>query len=683
MRRVAFRIGVSSALAAALAPAAMASPPATRLVFAATVERQQTQIFSIAPSGRSPAQLTFGSSAASSPVPSPDGTRIAFVRGNDVWVMRADGRGQRLLARNGAQPAWAPSSRRLAYVSVDDEGLSLGIRSVGRDGTTNRWLVHGRAVRPTWSPDGRSLAFGRDSSLVVRRGESERMVLTDPEIFGVQRIGWSYDGRWLAFADFGRTDVVRSDGRGVRVLPGGLPSWAPHRSTLAYAAGGNAIHVFDPSTGRERQVTSAHSLNSLSWSPRGDAIAASGGTYLSEDLSSQYDALIVSTLTGHAQNRAHATDPYALPDAVAWTKSPPNLRLRRPTPIAPRVVGNELQSREPIADLAADGARVAYRYCGTIGVWSPGDPKLVSVQTDHPPCVEANLGFWNVALAGDRIAWGRQSGGNSQIVALLTQSVGDTSSRVEVAIGTHTTGDQRGDERAGELLGSGSLLVFSTWAYCDEVQPIVCPGVPYGRALTIVSQKLWRVRDPSWAGACPTYGFAYQPPTGRCQDLRAESGPLRVLDVNAGRIVVSGDNATLVLDADGGQLLSIPVSTAAAQLTGSDLVVLVPGELRDYDVTTGVLRHSWPLPDASFAGFCGVPLLFCGSPRIRLEDAAGGLVAYLLDGQLHVLRLADGRDVVVHAATAARFDDSGLVYAYTATGLWPGRIRFVSFAGIG
>jgi hypothetical protein len=178
-----------------------------------------------------------------------------------------------------------------------------------------------------------------------------------------------------------------------------------------------------------------------------------------------------------------------------------------------------------------------------------------------------------------------------------------------------------------------------------------------------VSQTLWRVREPSWAA----------------QQLRADPGPLRPLDVDAGRIVASGDNATVVLDADGRQLLSIPVSTTAAQLAGSDLILLVPGALRDYDATTGALLHSWPLPDVSFGGLCGLPMQQCGSPRLRLEGAARGVAAYLLDGKLHLLRLSDGADTTVADATAAALDDSGLFYAYRTTGIWPGRIRFVPF----
>jgi hypothetical protein len=50
----------------------------------------------------------------------------------------------------------------------------------------------------------------------------------------------------------------------------------------------------------------------------------------------------------------------------------------------------------------------------------------------------------------------------------------------------------------------------------------------------------------------------------------------------------------------------------------------------------------------------------CPSSRF---DAARGLAAYTLDGKLHLLRLADGKDSVVGYASEARFMDSGLVYA--------------------
>jgi hypothetical protein len=40
--------------------------------------------------------------------------------------------------------------------------------------------------------------------------------------------------------------------------------------------------------------------------------------------------------------------------------------------------------------------------------------------------------------------------------------------------------------------------------------------------------------------------------------------------------------------------------------------------------------------------------------------------------------VSDGRDVTLHAGTAAEFGDDGLFYPYQSGG-WPGRISFVPF----
>jgi hypothetical protein len=686
------------ALAVALVPAAgvrgaAARPPhgtgPTRLVFDASVARDQTQIYSIDPSGRRRAQLTFGAESASGPLPSPDGTHVVFRRGAAIWVMRPNGRGRRLLAARGITPAWTPDSRRVAYLSETAQQGPVGIRMVALDGGEQRTLVRGADVRdPAWSPDGRSLAFARGGSLIVRRAGIQRTVVKRPGV-AIERIEWSADGRWLAFEyqdparGFG-AEVVGANGRNARNVGGAEPgtaSWAPNHPALAYVqfaldSGSSSFRLLTPATGRIRKLAGApRFVNSLVWSPRGNALAFSGGAYLSEDLTAVSELGILG-LTGSIRFLDHGAA-YPLPDAVAWTKVPASLPYRAPVPIGPVVSKHELRFREPVDELALDGDRVAYRSCGTIGVWRPGDANVVSAQIDRPLCVEGNVAFYSLALAGNQIAWGTLRGGNQQFNTLTFETVGDRGPQTVVAAHSQLAGDPRGNDRAGNLLGNAQLLVFSTWAYCNEVVPVACPNLPFGQATAVASQTLWRVRDSSWPGDCP--GAGSDQTRGHCEQLRAEPGPLRPLDVDANRIVVSGDNATLVLDSDGRQLLSVPISTTAAQLSGPDFVVLVRGALRDYDASTGSLLHSWPLPEVSFGGVCGGPDWLCGSPHLRLEGAARGVVAYLLDGKLHLLRLQDGADVAVGDSTGAQLDDSGLFYAYRAAGLWPGRIRFVAF----
>src|SRR5262249_24681511 len=239
-----------------------------------------------------------------------------------------------------------------------------------------------------------------------------------------------------------------------------------------------------------------------------------------------------------------AASAFPLPEALGWTTPRVGVRYRRPPPLGPLVSRDQVELREPVAELAADGDRVAYRFCGTIAVWKPGDANVVSQQFDRPLCAETNIGFYSIALASDKIAWGTLRGGNTQTNPLVVETVGDPDARTEIAAGYHTTGDPRGDERAGDILGAGPLLVFSTWAYCDEVAPVTCPGLGYGQGPTLATQALWRVREPPWAGECPR--IRSDATGGRCERLRVEPGPLRPLDADAGRIGVSGDNATLV-----------------------------------------------------------------------------------------------------------------------------------------
>jgi hypothetical protein len=148
-----------------------------------------------------------------------------------------------------------------------------------------------------------------------------------------------------------------------------------------------------------------------------------------------------------------------------------------------------------------------------------------------------------------------------------------------------------------------------------------------------------------------------------CPTLASSPGPLVPLDVDQGRIVAGGDNETWLLDATGKRLLSLPASPLAAQLSGSDLVLLVQGELRDYDATTGAPRHAWPLPDVPSGRDCDTPDGCYVTPPLALEDAAHGLVTYVFDGQVRLRRLAEGAGATVAAGTHSRFMETGLVYA--------------------
>src|SRR4051812_20582668 len=92
----------------------------SRIVFASS-RTSVAQLYSVEPSGRGLAQLTFGPGGWSAPLPSPDGRFVAAFRGADLWLMQGDGRRARLLADDvlsgpwPSSPSWYRNSRRLVF----------------------------------------------------------------------------------------------------------------------------------------------------------------------------------------------------------------------------------------------------------------------------------------------------------------------------------------------------------------------------------------------------------------------------------------------------------------------------------------------------------------------------------------------------------------------------------------
>jgi TolB protein len=91
---------------------------------------------------------------------SPDGRRLLFVsrrNGNpEVYVVNADGGGQRRLTRNPADdrdPAWSPDGRKIAFISTRDGERAIYIMNA--DGTRQRSVTRGIrriGVGFAWSP---------------------------------------------------------------------------------------------------------------------------------------------------------------------------------------------------------------------------------------------------------------------------------------------------------------------------------------------------------------------------------------------------------------------------------------------------------------------------------------------------------------------------------------------------
>jgi TolB protein len=184
--------------------------------------------------GRGVRMLTHGHANSGLPAWSPDGKWIAFAtdrnspEGDEIYVMRADGSGQRPITRNlpsvdDAWPSWSHDGRRLVFAR--ETPSASAIYTVAVDGSDLRRLTRDeRALdtQPSWSPDGKQIVYESDIFMlpgqifVMRADGTQRRQLTDPTVGASSRPSWSSDGRRIVFmssrAQHTHVWTMRADG---------------------------------------------------------------------------------------------------------------------------------------------------------------------------------------------------------------------------------------------------------------------------------------------------------------------------------------------------------------------------------------------------------------------------------------------------------------------------------------
>ncbi len=197
------------------------------------------------------------------PAPSPDGSRIAFVRGAwwpqeghptadvDLFLFRmADASLVQLTSgpANDASPAWSPDGGKIAFASDRDGPLDLYVMNADGSGITRLTSNVGFAGAPAWAPDGARIAFdcrpaaGANTDICAINSDGSGFVrLTTHPADDSGAAFAPTDGR-IAFATrrFGATfelvigaagDQVQRVGTGT---PGVQPAWSPDGTRLAY-----------------------------------------------------------------------------------------------------------------------------------------------------------------------------------------------------------------------------------------------------------------------------------------------------------------------------------------------------------------------------------------------------------------------------------------------------------------
>jgi Tol biopolymer transport system component len=233
------------------------------------------------------------------------GARIAFIRSvpspigpdrliGSLWLARSDGSQRRQLVDAGpfgsvSAPAWAPDGRQIAFYRnpcgayyqgdhlycppevyrPSDFGLF-----VYRRGHIRLLTRHGHV--PSWSPNGRLIAFVSEGALYVIRpdGSGRRRIATKRT---VESVDWAPDGRRLVFGytsdGWRRVASIRPDGRGFRrlALNGSAPVYSPDGRQIAFSDGGILMTMRADGKRQHRiRLPSGDAIQgfSPSWQPR-------------------------------------------------------------------------------------------------------------------------------------------------------------------------------------------------------------------------------------------------------------------------------------------------------------------------------------------------------------------------------------------------------------------------------
>jgi Tol biopolymer transport system component len=148
---------------------------------------------------------------------SSEGKIVFSKHDNGICVMDANGENKKQLT-NGhrdLEPSWSPDGKQIAFTRlIDVDNYVYVIYIMNADGSNLKQITEGSDDSPTWSPDGKQIIFGRiigerkngvweakSSAIYVmdQNGTNLKKLMDNPQNFTVVGLDWSPDGSRVVF----------------------------------------------------------------------------------------------------------------------------------------------------------------------------------------------------------------------------------------------------------------------------------------------------------------------------------------------------------------------------------------------------------------------------------------------------------------------------------------------------